>query len=135
VTKSIGDIATRIVAEQATGIAQRKKSLGKYYVSESLAVSPRTAYEMMRRGQAISIHLPNAGAGSYKEFFESLGLDTVQAVDLTSSAGDWSFAVKDGAFWYPATQTNRCPRAGFSYCIQYDRPYDTFERLRELMFQ
>jgi hypothetical protein len=130
-TQSIGDISARLMAEQATGLAQPTKGLGKYYINESLHVSPRSAYDMLREGRAVQIHLPNAGAGSYREFFKSLGLETLVVVNQCSSAGDWVFAVQDGDFWYPAFQTNRYPRHGFSYSINFDEPFDTFERLCE----
>ena len=129
----ISTLTERLLAEQATGLAQTRRGLGKYYVSESLAVSPRTACDMLRDGRAVCIHIPNAGAGSYREFFTSLGITEVQVVDHTSSAGDWVFAIKDGAegMWYPAFQTNRYPRHGFSYSINFDEPFDTLDRLFE----
>jgi len=131
VTNSLGDISARLMAEQSTGLAQPTKGLGKYYINESLHVSPQSAYDMLRDGRATQIHLPNAGAGSYREFFRSLGLETLAVVNQSSSAGDWTFAVKDGDYWYPAFQTNRHPRNGFSYSINFDEPFDTFERLVE----
>lgn len=129
----ISTLTARLLDEQATGMAQTRKGLGKYYVSESLAVSPTTAYDMLRDGRAACIHIPNAGAGSWREFFASLGIDEVRVVENSSSSGDWLFAVHDGpgGMWYPAFQTNRYPRHGFSYSINFDEPFDTFERLVE----
>lgn len=136
-TAPISTLTERLLAEQATGLAQTRKGLGKYYVSESLAVSPRTAYDMLRAGRAVQIHVPNAGAGSYHEFFASLGLTEIRVVQDSSSGGDWTFAIKDGlgGMWYPAFQTNRYPRQGFSYSINFDEPFDTFERLVEFVSQ
>lgn len=130
-TKSIGEISALILAEQATGVSQSGKTLGKYYIRESLHVAPRTACDMLRDGRAASIHVPNAGAGSYREFFTSLGLTEVQVIEQCSSAGDWSFAVMDGpaGMWYPATQTNRYPRHGFEYTVDFNLGFSSVDEL------
>lgn len=130
-TKSIGDISARILAELATGVSQSGKTLGKYYVCESLHVTPRTACDMLRDTRAASIHVPNAGAGSYREFFTSLGFTEVQALQQFSSAGDWSFAVQDrpAGMWYPATQTNRYPRHGFEYTVDFNLGFSSVDEL------
>jgi hypothetical protein len=127
-THSIARLVSRIVDEQATGIPQQGKRL-VCYVSESLAVHPKQALAMLADGRAASIHVPAAGAGSYRDFFASLGFSAVQALDQTSRAGDWSFAVKHGDRWYPATQTNRYPRHGFEYTVDFRHGFGSIEDL------
>lgn len=105
-------------SEQATGIAQNPHGLGKYFADENTVLTPKQAYERLRTGEG-DVEVPNAGAGSYKEFFRSLGFTEVEVWDWSSSAGDWTFVVKDGqgGDWYVAYQINRYPRYGMSYSL------------------
>jgi len=125
------------IAEQATGCRQHG-TLGQYYAgpinrkgrvsSEGNELTTKQAYDFLREGGAVSV--PNAGAGSYREFFKSLGLE-VEVVEQSSSAGDWTFAVKDGdeGDWYVASQSNRYPRHGFDYCVDFNRPFFSYAQL------
>lgn len=121
----------QISAEQATGIRENPFGLGKYYGgarNNGGRVTPggeeidskEDAYDLLRDG--VSIEVPNAGAGSYREFFESLGFTKVEPWETCSSAGDWTFAVKDGEHgdWYPAFQSNRYPYHGFEYSVNFE---------------
>lgn len=126
------------MAEQATGCNANPFGLGIYYGGSRNTkglvtpggdelTTPEEAYDLLRSG--VSIEVPNAGAGSYREFFESIGITKVEQWDTGSSAGDWSFVVQDGkgGDWYPAFQSNRWPRHGFEYSINFEEPYDSFK--------
>lgn len=76
--------------------------------------------------------VPNAGAGSYKEFFRSLGFVEIKVIEWSSSAGDWSFGIKDkDGNWIVAFQENRHPRCGFLYSVQPQHYAASFETLCE----
>ena len=56
------------------------------------------------------------GAGGYIGFAHANGYPYVEALDMTSSAGDWAFLIsKDGYTWRLMWQVNNWPRRGFSY--------------------
>lgn len=94
---------------------------GDYEVPETELVE--TAW----RGTAMEV--PNAVANSYDKFFRLCGGEDVKVVDWTSSAGDWVLAVKKDGLWYAGFQYNRWPRCGFSYSINVEEPYESFEQL------
>ena len=106
----------RSAAEGATGCAQTG-ALGRLYGAGGAELPDVEARERIRRGEPV--HVPNAGAGSYQEFFRRMGASDVRALDRTSSAGDWEFAVLfDGDdAWFPAFQGNRYPHHGFVYSV------------------
>jgi hypothetical protein len=128
-TKPIGDLIARITDEQATGIPQHTKNLGKFYISQSMHLAPQFAGVQLRAGLIASIHVPAAGAGSWREVFELLGYQQAQVLQSCSSAGDWTFAVKDGDHWFPAFQTNRHPRHGFEYSVDHKLGFSSVEEL------
>jgi hypothetical protein len=117
----------KIVAESATGCVENNSGLGKYFETATKELTPDEAMDCMLDGKVVSV--PNAGAGSYKDFFLSVGFNEVKTIDTTSSAGDWSFGVFDGIKWILAFQTNRYPYHGFDYSYSWEMCADTFEEL------
>lgn len=64
------------------------------------------------------------GAGDYRRWARKRGYKYIETVDLTSSAGDWSFIVsQDGLVWYFMFQENNYPKPGFSRSINKQIPY------------
>ena len=130
------------MSEQATGIAEHPGGLGKIYAGainrNGMCSDPghelKTLAEIqdyMEEGGDIGI--PNAGAGSYRKAFECMGFSKCENFENSSSAGDWSFAVFDGDYWYPAYQSNRYPRHGFSYTVDQLREFDTKDECFDYM--
>jgi len=74
-----------------------------------------------------SIAVPDAGAGSYRKVFETLGFTQVEVFEQSSSAGYWSFIVCDGDYWMLAFQENRYPYHGFNYSVDFDWQFGTKE--------
>lgn len=134
-------IAVDQMAEQATGLAQNGR-LGTYYagpinraghVSDpGTVVTPQEALEYLRDGGSVGV--PNAGAGSYREFFTSLGFDEVKAIEQCSSAGDWTFGVRLGSDWFIAAQANRFPHHGFNYSVCFETAAPSFKELCDQNF-
>ena len=118
------------IAESATGCVENPRGLGKYFATAIKELTPVDAMDHLLNGNTVSV--PNAGAGSYKDFFTSIGFNEVKTIDTTSSAGDWSFGVFDGFKWMLAFQSNRYPRCGFDYSYSWEMCADTFEELCEL---
>ena len=77
-----------------------------------------------------------AGADSYRDFAKSLGFTHVEPIDLTSSAGDWTFVVsKDGHKWRLLSQYNKWPFVGFHHEIDKGSPfYGTAREVQEEIF-
>lgn len=102
-------------AEQATGCYQKGKGLGKFYVERGEWITHKAARELFLAGEEIEV--PNAGAGSYAQFFETLGFDTWSVWEDGSSAGDWTFKVRVRGVDHAAFQRNRYPYHGFAYSL------------------
>jgi len=116
------------MAEEATGISENPRGLGKLFACPGVELTPEAARNYISDGELVEV--PNAGAGSYTAFFTDIcKFEKVQVIDWTSSAGDWVFGVLDNECWYPAFQTNRYPRHGFSYSVDRARCADSFEDL------
>jgi hypothetical protein len=124
--------------EEATGITESPRGLGIYYEGahnvEGRVTPGGAALSIDEARQAIlegiSVEVPNAGAGSYRAFFESIGFKEVRVVENMSSAGDWTFGVLgENNLWHIATQTNRFPRHGFEYSVAWDKFATEFEDL------
>ena len=116
------------ICEQATGCEQKGALV--LYDEEGDKITLEQAAALIRDNQIIEI--PAAGAGSFKEIFTALGFEDVEVIDWTSSAGDWSFGVKNEYAWFAAWQENRYPYHGFRYSISSDvMPCETFEQLCE----
>ncbi len=115
------------VAEQATGIYQKGKLK---FMDVDGEISVNRAKLRLLRSEEVSV--PSAGAGSYKEVFEALGYLEMRAIETTSSAGDWTLAVRGKKGWQLAWQENRYPYYGFRYSIDLFQVYG-FERLEDLI--
>lgn len=102
----------KTVSEQATGCYQKGK-LKFMDVNGELSIN-RAKLRLLRNDE---VSVPSAGAGSYKEVFEALGYLEVQAIEMCSSAGDWTLAVRNIYGWQLAWQENRYPYYGFRYGI------------------
>lgn len=128
---SLQNLLSREISEQATGVVQRGK-LGQFYlVSANDDPPPLTDEEARAHLEGAEfIAVPNAGAGSYREFFARMGFKDIKTIDHTSSAGDWCFGVQrqDGV-WTLAFQENRYPRHGFNYSLQPQYQAGSFEVL------
>ena len=127
-------------ADQMTGCHEHPRGLGKYYAgpinrngwvtdSGEEFADHKAAYDFLREGGEVGV--PHAGAGSYDDVFRSLGFTEVEVVEQGSSAGDWSFGVRDGAEgpWHYASQDNRYPYHGFKYRVDFDSSFPSFEAL------
>jgi hypothetical protein len=127
------DIIHVVSAEEGTGIHENPHGLGKFYLSEDCTVTPTEAYDAMREGKEIEV--PNAGAGSNRRFFQACGFTEIKDLNTGSSAGDWEFAAKDGpeGDWYVAFQRNRYPRHGFTYSVNFDMVFESFEQICKYM--
>lgn len=121
------------VAEQATGMSESPSGLGTFYANGGAALTRKSAIEHLRKGGAIEA--PNAGAGSYREAFQRLGFSEVSVFQDGSSAGDWSFMVRDAetGFWHPAWQNNRYPRHGYTYTVDFTTACCTQDKLASWM--
>ena len=119
-----------LMAEEGTGCCENPRGLGKYYADEHTILTPEQAYDRLRDGK--SVEVPNAGAGSYQEFFKSVGLTEIDTFECCASSGDWSFTVQDqeGEWWYAAFQNNRHPGYGFKYSVDF---HCGFKRKKDLM--
>jgi hypothetical protein len=101
-------------AEDATGCRESRSGLGQFYDGRGNPLTAEEAQGVFNVAEEV-VEVPNAGAGSYADVFKLLGYEEVRPIELTSSAGEWTFAVRDGDTWYIAQQSNRYPRRGFSY--------------------
>lgn len=130
------------LAEEATGIVQSTRGIGQLYAGpinrKGLVSDPGfeinsapDAYNWLRDGGCVAI--PNAGAGSYRAAFDAMLFPKCEVFENMSSAGDWSFAVFDGESWFPASQSNRYPRHGFNYSVNFDWSFSTKEECFEFM--
>ena len=100
------------MAEDATGIRENLHGIGTFYDENGKEIST----EKIKDHKAVEV--PNAGAGSYQEVFETMGYPHLVKVFMCSSAGDWSFIVsKDRKEWFEAWQENRYPYVGFRYGV------------------
>lgn len=125
----IRKILEPLVEEQATGLVQTH-ALGKYYNhKEEVLLVDAAKREVVADG----VEVPNAGAGSYKEFFRSLGYKEARTIESSSSAGDWTLAVFDGTHWHPGFQSNRYPYYGFKYVLDPRVSAKTFEKLCQMV--
>ena len=105
--------------------------VGYLYVGGDNKVSARRAREALDNGK--SVEVPNARSMSYGKFFAGImQYEDIKVIEWSSSAGDWTFGVKDGDFWYVAGQSNRYPRHGFSYYVNRDVGAESFEDLCRL---
>ena len=117
------------VAEQATGI---KQTGNIQFWSDDMKIKEKQAKEFLYQNKEVAV--PNAGAGSYDEAFENLGFDKIEIVESTSSAGDWTFGIKDKTGWRLAWQENRYPYYGFRYSIDLDNSgFETFDNLLKFL--
>jgi len=108
----IAKLRDPIIAEEATGIKQS----GKLELwSKGKVISRKKARQNVMSGEEVAV--PGAGAGSYYKIFEMLGFSELKPLVLSSSAGDWSFGVKDKTGWRLASQENRYPYKGFRYYV------------------
>lgn len=118
------------MCEQATGCYQQNELV--YYNDSGEIVLTEQATILLRDNQPIEI--PAAGAGNFEEVFTSLGFSEVKVIDWTSSAGDWTFGVKNEDGWFIGTQEHRYPLQGYRYMISdIILCCDTFEQLCENM--
>jgi hypothetical protein len=109
------------IEETATGCFEHPHGLGTFFAG---SINRAGAYELETAKDVLDylfsggcVAVPSAGAGSYRKFFKSIGCTEVQVYDWTSSAGDWTFAVKLGDLWFAAFQNNRYPQTGFDYSL------------------
>lgn len=101
--------------DQATGIHQKGKSYGVIYHAGIELKNSAEVNQHLDMGMAI--HVPNAGAGSYREIFTDLGVTDIEPIDQTASDGSWTFsAIRDGSRTL-IHQENRYPNYGFRYVI------------------
>jgi hypothetical protein len=104
-----------MIAEEMTGLREHPKGFGQMYADGGNPLDREQAQDWFLDGN--SVEVPNAGAGSYEDVFEALGFVEVKPIEWSSSAGDWTFAVRDDDTWRVAYQSNRYPRHGFSYSL------------------
>lgn len=101
-------------AEEATGCRQ-VGGLGKYYARGGRELTIEQAAEILMTGGEVEV--PNAGAGSYDDFFATIPkIKSWTPWDQQSSSGDWSFKITtvDGRSGF-AYQEHRFPYHGYRY--------------------
>ena len=124
--KSILEIREKLVSEEATGINQQGKLL---FWDKNGVISIAEAITRLHNNESIAV--PAAGAGNYNGIFRILGFTNIKVIDWSSSAGDWTFGVKDEYGWKIAWQENRYPYHGFAYMINNDIVYNEFADITE----
>ncbi len=112
------------LAETATGCAENPSGIGEFYDNRGNELTREQAQDALGNGE--SVEVPNAGSGSYEAVFKALGFEETKVIEWSSSAGDWTFAVRDEETWYVAFQNNRYPHHGFSYSRD-TFPFESFE--------
>lgn len=118
-------------AAEATGLPENPHGLGQFYIQGGKPVTARQAAGLLWSGKVVEV--PNAGAGSYSRFFETLGFEEVQPLETGSSSGDWTLAVKAGDYWHATWQNNRYPYYGFGYRLAVDKYASSLSELRTLL--
>lgn len=132
ITKEIRRGQEEYAAESATGCYRTGRHLGQFFDHRNNPITRRLGFLEFAAGNPVSV--PNAGAGSYREVFKRLGCSQVEVYEQSSSAGDWSFAVRFHRKWYMASQNNNYPQgAGFSYGMNLNMPFDSFDQLVDIM--
>ena len=127
--EKIRKLRNPILAEEATGIEEQGKL---EFWSRGAKISKKQARQNFIEGKVVAV--PGAGAGSYIEVFKELGFSEVEEIDTGSSAGDWSFGVKNKMGWSLASQENRYPYYGFTYWLSRDfQGFGSFEGLVEML--
>ena len=118
------------VAEAATGVVQRGKL---NFQTRQGSISVKEAKRRIYANEEVAV--PAAGAGSYDEVFSKLGFSEVELIESGSSAGDWTFGVKDNFGWRVAYQENRYPYFGYRYYINTKDfyGYTSFEDLMQAL--
>ena len=91
------------------------------------ALSPEQIEQIAWESETLAV--PDASGSDYIDFFLMCGAEKVKVLDNTSSAADWTFAVKKDALWYIAFQYNNWPNSGFSYCIDAVHSHPSFESI------
>lgn len=119
------------MAEEGTGIRENPHGIGLFYDDDGDVITTEQAQDLFLDEQIIAV--PNAGAGSYKAVFASLGYQEVKPIEWGSSAGDWIFAIRDGDSWWIAFQSNRYPYHGFTYS-RGEFCFDSYEAACEFAF-
>lgn len=123
------------MAECATGCCQQSKLV--LYDADGDVITKEQAKENILNGLPVAI--PGAGAGNYREVFvDLLGFEELEVIDWTSSAGEWSFGVKDETGWRVAWQSNRYPYHGYTYGVTTEpmgSGFATFDELVECALQ
>lgn len=96
------------MCEDATGCRQQN-GIGKFYNNKGNEITIKEARQLFRQGETVEV--PNAGAGSFREILKCLGYKKVDVYEWGSSAGDWTFKIRE----HYAYQENRYPYHGFRY--------------------
>jgi hypothetical protein len=124
-------INEKLACESATGCVQNGVIV--YYDKDKNIISKKRASEILQDGENV-VEVPAAGAGSYRDIFLNCGYEEIRVIDWTSSAGDWTFGVKNTDGWFVAWQENRYPYQGFRYGVSTaSGNCDTFEQLCEMV--
>jgi hypothetical protein len=88
-------------------------------------ITVRAARSLVREGRGISV--PEASASSTCDLFvDTLHFSEIRTVEHSSSAGDWTFAVRVYSKWRILSQHNRWPYAGFEYRLGAEK-FPSFE--------
>ena len=114
-------------AEDATGCRARSHN-GPLYADGGTAMTDSEARVAFWRGEPVED--PNAGAGSYRRLAERMGFAEAEAIETSSSAGDWLIAFRsENGRWHAVSQDNRYPRHGFRYVLHTGGDYESIEEL------
>ncbi len=120
-------VVERELCEAGTGIREHRSGYGKLYAHGGAELTHEAAYYELRNNKQVEV--PNAGSQTFRQFFKEVGYDEVDVLEWSSSAGDWSFMVRDGDGWFAAFQTNRYPYHGFAYSVNYEIPFASKDEL------
>ena len=118
------------IADQATG-CREVTPRGQLYLRGGFKVTDEEARKAFCEGETIED--PNAGAGSYRNFLERMGISgTIDVFDQTASSGDWTLLVEVmDTEWAMIIQANRYPYHGFRYTKMAEHYLGTLEDVRE----
>lgn len=121
------NVIEKEMAEAGTGMRQHSSGYGQIFDDKGVHISKKEARKRLIEGKLIEV--PNAGAQTFRQLLADLKFGTVEVLNWTSSAGDWSFALRTREGWLQVYQENRYPYHGFRYTFGNAR-YESLEALQ-----
>jgi len=129
------DMAKRETIKMSAGDATGMYQLDDLVIcnESEVEISLDEARDLIMQGKPIKVL--GAGASTFYDVFDALGFDVVEEIDMTSSAGDWSFLLKHrkDEYYCFGYQNNAWPSYGFEYIIDLDTIFPTEESAWEYL--